>query len=97
MSIISIIDLKKKPDVKSYLSATGSVLGGTARNQLSILGHELLVEAHVLLLGEDGIILLEAVLFENSGITGKSMSASELIHNPLKSIRTHEPGCLEAH
>lgn len=51
----------------------------------------------MLVLGEDGIILLEAVLLKNRGITGKGMSASELIHNPLKSIRTHEPGCLEGH
>jgi hypothetical protein len=37
----------------------------------------------VLLLSEDGIVVLEAVLLEKSGITGKSMSASQLVDNPL--------------
>jgi len=85
-----LIQMTRRPTtVKSYLSTTGSVLSGAAGNQLSIPGHELLVEAHVLLLGEDGIVCLELVLLEKSGITGNGMSASELVDNPLKLIRTY--------
>lgn len=82
---------RRPTTVKSYLSTTSSVLSGAAGNQLSIPGHELLVEAHVLLLGEDGIVCLEVVLLEKSGITGNGMSASEceLVDNPLKLIRTY--------
>jgi hypothetical protein len=53
----------------AYLSTTSSVLGSTTGNQLSILGHKLLIETHVLLLGEDGIVVLETVLLEKGGIT----------------------------
>lgn len=55
--------------IATYLSTTGSVLGSTTGDQLSILGHKLLIETHVLLLGENGIVILETVLLEKSGIT----------------------------
>lgn len=53
----------------AYLRTTSSVLSGTARNQLGVPLHELLVETHVLVLGEDGIVVLQAILLEQSGIT----------------------------
>lgn len=56
-------------NVFAYLSTTGSVLGSTTGNQLSILGHKLFIETHVLLLGENGIVVLETVLLKESGIT----------------------------
>lgn len=55
--------------ITPYLGTTGSVLSGTTGDQLSVLRHEFLVESHVLLLGENGIVVLETVLLEKSGIT----------------------------
>lgn len=49
----------------------------------------------MLLLSENGIVGLEAILLKKRGITRKDMSVSELVDNSLESIRTHEPGCLE--
>lgn len=48
-----------------YLSAAGSILGRTSGNELSIVVlDQVLVEAHVLLLGQDGIVGLQSVLLE---------------------------------
>ena len=53
----------------SYLSATSGVLGSTTSNQLSIELHQLIVEAHVLILCEDGVVVLESILLQESGVT----------------------------
>lgn len=52
-----------------YLGTTGSVLGGTTGDQLSVPGEEVLIDAHVLLLSEDSIVGLQAILLKESGIT----------------------------
>ena len=57
--------------IPPYLSTTGSVLSSTTRDQLSIPGEEVLVDAHVLLLSKNSIIVLQAVLLEKGGITSK--------------------------
>lgn len=50
---------------ENVLGTTGAVLGGTASNQLSlVVVEELLVDGDVLLLGQDGIVVLEGVLVE---------------------------------
>ena len=47
------------------LRATGSVLGGTTGDQLGVVVvEELLVDGEVLLLGQDGVVLLELILVE---------------------------------
>ena len=52
---------------EEVLSTAGSVLGSTTGDQLSIVVlEEVLEEALVLLLGEDGVVGLEAVLLEES-------------------------------
>jgi hypothetical protein len=53
----------------SYLGTTGSVLSSPTGDQLSIPSKEILVDTHVLLLGEDSIVILQAVLLEKGGIT----------------------------
>ena len=53
----------------SYLSATSGVLGSTTSNKLSIKLHQLIVEAHVLILCEDGVVVLESILLQESGVT----------------------------
>lgn len=59
-----------------YLSTTGGVLSSTTGDQLSIPGKEVLVDTHVLLLGEDSIVLLQAVLLEKGSITLGLMSVN---------------------
>ena len=54
----------------SYLSATSGVLGSTTGNKLRIALQQLIVEAHVLVLCEDGVVVLESILLQESGITG---------------------------
>lgn len=55
---------------KEVLSTAGGVLGSTTGDQLSIVVlEEVLEEALVLLLGEDGVVGLEAVLLEESLVT----------------------------
>lgn len=54
---------------EQVLSTTGSVLGSTTGDQLSIKLHELIVETHVLLLSKDSIVGLQAILLQKSGIS----------------------------
>jgi hypothetical protein len=50
---------------QDILGATGRVLGGTSSNQLGIVVVEkVLIQGKVLFLSEDGVIGLEAILFE---------------------------------
>lgn len=57
--------------IPPHLSTTGSVLSSTTGDQLRIPGEEVLVDAHVLLLSKDSIILLQAVLLEKCSIAFK--------------------------
>lgn len=55
---------------QDVLGTTGRVLGGTASNQLGIVVvEEVLVQGEVLVLGENGIVGLEAVLVEKGLVT----------------------------
>ena len=45
----------------SYLCASSRVLRRSTCNQLRVSGHEVLVDAHVLLLGENRIVGFKAV------------------------------------
>lgn len=52
-----------------YLGSAGSVLSGTTSNQLRVKLQEFIIESHVLLFGKNGVIVLQAVLLQESGIT----------------------------
>lgn len=52
-----------------YLCSTGGILSSTTSNQLSIKLQQLVVEAHVLLLREDSVVVLKSILLQESGIT----------------------------
>ena len=59
--------------VLTYLSAAGRILGSTTSDEFSVVVLEqLLVEAHVLFLGQDGVVGLQAVLLEEGGIAASS-------------------------
>lgn len=61
---------------EDVLGATGRVLSGTTGVQVGLeVGEEVFVETHVLLLGENGIVGLEAILVEQSLVTGELVSA----------------------
>ena len=52
-----------------YLGSTSGVLRGTAGDQLGVAVVEQVVEdAHVFLLGEDGVVGFEAVFLEHGGV-----------------------------
>lgn len=54
----------------AYLRTTSRVLCSTTGDQLGIvIVEQLLVQTHVLLLSEDGIVVLEAVLLQKRGVT----------------------------
>jgi hypothetical protein len=56
---------------ENVLCATGSVLGCATSNELSIeVVEEILVESEVLLLGKDGIVLLQLILVKESLVAG---------------------------
>jgi len=55
--------------IRAYLSTTSGVLGSTTSNELSVKLHQLIVETHVLVLGEDGVVVLESILLQESGVT----------------------------
>lgn len=56
--------------LRIYLGSTGSVLSGTTSNQLRLaVLEELVIESHMLLLGKDSVIILQAVLLQESTIT----------------------------
>ena len=54
---------------EQVLSTTSSVLGSTTGDELSIQLHQILVETHVLVLGENGIVSLQAILLQKSIIS----------------------------
>lgn len=55
---------------QDVLGTAGRVLGGAAGNELGVVvGQQVLVQRLVLLLGQDGIVGLEAILLEQSLIT----------------------------
>lgn len=55
---------------QDILGATGGVLGSTAGDELGVeVVEEVLVEAEVLLLGEDGVVGLEVVLLQQGLVT----------------------------
>lgn len=55
---------------QDVLGTAGGVLGGTTSNQLSVVvAQQVLVDRGVLLLGQDGIVVLEAILLEESLVT----------------------------
>lgn len=57
-----------------YLGTTGSVLGSTTGDQLDIvLGEQLVVETHVLVLSKDSIVVLQAILLQKGGITSDNV------------------------
>lgn len=65
MSAASSPDKSSRWGPFSYLSSTSSVLRGTAGDELGVVVlQQVLVEAHVLLLGQNGIVGLQAVLLE---------------------------------
>lgn len=61
------------PCIRAYLSTTSGVLGSTTSNELSVKLHQLIVETHVLVLGEDGVVVLESILLQQIGVTGLSL------------------------
>lgn len=49
----------------SNLGTAGSILGSTTSNELGgVLGHDVRIDRQVLLLSEDGVVLLELILIE---------------------------------
>lgn len=94
---------------RAYLSASCCVLSSTTRDQLRIaVLDKLLVEGHVLLLGENGVVGLEAVLLEESLISvciqcsGQQSSCMAIaglswlaIEVGMGSALTPRPGCRE--
>lgn len=56
------------PGLEIYLSTSRGVLSGTTGNQLRIPLEQLIVEAHVLVFGEDGIVVLQAVLLQEGSV-----------------------------
>jgi hypothetical protein len=91
-SSISMLD-PKSDVLKTYLGTTSGVLSGTTGDQLGIAGKQILVDTHMLLLGEDSIIGLQAILIQESGIATDGVNISD---HPLyfKFNHTHELGCL---
>ena len=66
---ISILEITRV--FNPYLGTTSGVLGSTTGDQLGIAGKQVLVDTHVLLLGEDSIIGLQIILLQESGIARK--------------------------
>lgn len=61
----------------AYLSSTGSVLSGTASDQLGIVVlDKVVVQTHVLLLCEDSIVGLDVVFLEEGFVTVDSNQCS---------------------
>ena len=60
--------------MSKYLGTTGSVLGSTTGDQLDIvLGEQLVVETHVLVLSKDSIVVLQTILLQKGGITSDNV------------------------
>lgn len=74
------------------LCASGSVLGGTTGVEVGlVVGQEVIVDAQVLVLGENGIVGLESVLVEQGLVTAPSSVFENKVNNPF--ARTRRPGC----
>lgn len=93
----------KDHEFLAYLGTTSGVLSSTTGNQLGVMVlQQFLVETHMLVLGQDGIVVLQAILLQESSITIKSKVSSmilQLVHI-RKIIHTQHPGYLyrrEAH
>lgn len=55
---------------QDVLGTAGGVLGGTTGNQLGVVvAQQVLVDRNVLLLGQDGIVVLKAIFLEESLVT----------------------------
>jgi hypothetical protein len=72
----------------AYLGTTSGVLGGTTGDQLGVPGEQVLVDTHVPVLSENGIVLLKAVLLEESSITKYDISMKLSRFTPELSIPT---------
>jgi hypothetical protein len=48
----------------AYCSSSGGVLRGTARNKFRVCLQQILIQAHMLAFGENGIIGLKVILLE---------------------------------
>lgn len=71
VGILVIADAAKVDDGvvwKDILGTAGGVLGGSASNEFGVELFKIIVESEVLLLSENSIVLLQVVLFEESGI-----------------------------
>lgn len=72
-SVLVVADAAKVDDAvgrQHVLGATGRVLGSTAGDELGVeVVEEVLVEAEVLFLGEDGVVGLEVVLLQQGLVT----------------------------
>lgn len=69
--ILVVTDAAKVDDGvvwEDILGTAGGVLGGSASNELGVEFLEIIVESEMLLLSENGIVLLQVVLLEESGI-----------------------------
>ena len=72
VGILVVTDAAKVDDGvvwEDILGTAGGVLGGSASNELGVELLEIIVESKVLLLSENGIVLFQVVLLEESGIT----------------------------
>lgn len=71
---------------QNVLSTTGRVLCGTASNEFRIVVlHQVVIETHVLLLSQNGIIGLQAVLLEEFLITANGVSMNLTHPETMKS------------
>ena len=80
IGVLVLSDAAEKDDRllrKDVLDSSGRVLGGTTGVEVCfVVVQQLLVQAHVLLLGENGVVGLEAILVEQGLVTGTTVSAS---------------------
>lgn len=74
MNFVSINVESHGNDLSTYLSTTSGVLSSTTGDQLGIARKQVLVDTHVLVLGEDSIIGLETVFLQESDIATCSVS-----------------------
>lgn len=73
---------RKGSGSSEYLGTTGSVLGSTTGDQLNIvLGEELVIKTHVLVLSKDSIVVLQTILLQKGGITSDNVRIPEIGFN----------------
>lgn len=76
----------------AYLSTSRSVLGSTAGDQLGVaVLEQVLVQSHVLFLGEDGIVGLDVVLLQHGIISTQFVSSESTIEAAAKNISYPTP------